>query len=124
MRMTMSRAALSVRAFAFYLFLLAGILIVIPNEFLSLFGLVTTDEVWIRVVGMLTAILGYYYFEASRHELTALIRATVYGRFAILAGFTCLVVLDMAPAVLLLFGVVDAVAALWTARSLSADASA
>ena len=124
MKMTRSRAALSVKVFSFYLFALAGILIVAPNQFLMVFGLATTDEVWIRVVGVLAAVLGFYYFEASRRQWTGFMRATVYGRFGVLVGFACLVGLGLAPPVLLLFGVVDAAAAVWTARGLRADTSA
>ncbi len=121
MSMTRSRAALTVRVFSFYLFGLAGILILIPNQFLLIFGLPTTDEIWIRVVGVLVAVLGYYYFEASRREWTGFMQATVYGRLGVLFGFACFVVLGLAPLVLLVFGVVDGAAAVWTARGLSTD---
>ena len=124
MRVTRSRAALTVRVFSFYLFALAAILIAVPNQFLSVFGLARTDEIWIRVVGMLVAILGYYYFEASRHEWTGFMQATVYGRFGVLVGFVCFVVSGLAPPVLLVFGVVAAAAAVWTSRALNTDARA
>ena len=49
----MSNTAKSVFVFAIYLFLLGITLLVTPNVLLTLFAYPTTEEVWIRVVGML-----------------------------------------------------------------------
>lgn len=117
----MSRSAVSVLVFAVYLFLLGVTLLVAPNLLLRLFGFPETAEVWIRVVGMLVTVLGFYYLQASRHELTAFLRATVYGRFSVLAFFVAFVLLGLAPAVLILFGVIDAAGATWTAACLRAE---
>ena len=80
----------------------------------------------IRVTGfaltaMLVLILGYYYSTAARNNLTVFMRASVYGRFSVLVFFIAFVALGWAPATLILFGVIDAVAAGWTAVSLRAD---
>lgn len=48
-------------------------------------------------------------------------RATVFGRFAVLLFFVAFVLLDFAPPVLILFGVIDAAAAIWTAIALRAE---
>ena len=69
-------------------------------------------------VPMLVLILGYYYSTAARNNLTPFIRATVYGRFSVLLFFIAFVALGWAPAILILFGVIDAAAAVWTAVSL------
>ena len=114
----MSRAAFSVLVFSFYLFALGLVLVVIPNVLLSLFHVPATNEVWIRVVGMLVFILGFYYATAARGELTAFLRATVYGRAAAFVSFVALVVLGLAPPVLIVFGVIDGAAAVWTGLAL------
>lgn len=114
----MSKAATSVFVFSIYLFGLGLILVTFPNVLLSVFRIPETNEVWVRVVGMLVLIIGYYYAIAARHELGSFLRATIVGRFSVLVFFTAFVLLGFAPPVLILFGVIDAVAAAWTWREL------
>ncbi len=117
----MSRAALSVFVFSIYLFILGAVLVIVPNVLLSLFRIPETNEVWVRVVGMLVLILGYYYSTAARNEMTMFLRATAYGRLSVLAFFIAFVVLGFAPSALILFGVIDAAAALWTLSALGSQ---
>ena len=114
----MSKSATSVFVFALYLFVIGLTLLVVPNLLLGLFGIPETGEVWIRVVGTVVTILGYYYLQAARNELTAFFRATVYGRTAVLVFFIAFVVLKLAPPALILFGAIDAAGAMWTALCL------
>lgn len=118
----MSKSAISIRVFAFYMLGLGSILVLAPNMFLSLFQVPETSEVWIRVVGSLVLIIGYYYLMASGQEMPAFYRWTVHGRLAVLVFFIAFVALGFAPPVLILFGTVDAAAALWTAWCLRKDA--
>ena len=120
----MSKAARSVWVFSIYLFILGTVLVIAPNALLSPFGFPDTNEVWVRVVGMLVLILGYYYMTAARSDSTAVIRATVVGRCAVFVFFIAFVVLGFAPPALILFGAIDAVAAAWTGVSLAADRAA
>ncbi len=120
----MSKAARSVWVFSIYLFVLGFVLVVVPNTLLSLFGLAETTDVWVRVVGMLVVILGYYYMTAASSESTAVIRATVVGRCAVLVFFVAFVLLEFAPPILTLFGVIDAAAAAWTGFALRAARAA
>ncbi len=117
----MSKSARSLFVFSVYLFILGIILIVIPNVLLRLFALQETNEVWIRVVGMLVFILGFYYYQASRSEIKKFFQWTVYGRTAVLIFFIVFVLLDFAPLTLILFGFIDAVAAFWTQLSLRSE---
>ena len=114
----MSQAARSVLVFAVYLWIIGALLVVVPNLLLSLILIPETHEVWIRVVGMLVLILGYYYYTAAKGELTALMRATVLGRYSVLVFFIVFVALGLAAPMLLVFGIIDAAAATWTALSL------
>ena len=114
----MSKAATSVFVFSLYMFVLGAILLVFPNFLLGLFGIPETTEVWIRVVAMLVLILGVYYFVAARTELRAFFVASVLGRFSVLVFLTAFVLLGFAPPALIIFGLVDAAAAFWTAFSL------
>ena len=117
----MSKSARSIFVFSIYMFALGAVLLLQPNLLLRLFLFPETDEIWIRVVGMLVLILGFYYFQASKGELRIFFQATVYGRTAVLVFFVAFALLDMAPLTLVLFGLVDALAALWTHRSLRSE---
>lgn len=114
----MSQAAISLRVFSLYMFVLGLVLILVPNLFLRLCGIAPTREVWIRIVGMLVVILGYYDFMATRTEDAAFFRWSVHARLFAAALLAVLVVSKLAPAILILFGLIDAAAAIWTALSL------
>lgn len=114
----MSRAANSVFLFGCYLLGLGAMLLTVPNLLLAAFTLPATDEVWIRVVGMLVLLLGIYYALAARAEYAAFFRWTIYIRCSVIVFFTTFVALGFAPAPLILFGVVDVLGAAWTAVAL------
>lgn len=114
----MSKAARSLYLFSIYLMAVGTLLVLVPNLLLWILLLPQTDEVWIRILGMLAFILGYYYLQASKNELKQFFQWTVYGR---LAGFLLFCILGFGgfgPPVLILFGVIDGLAALWTHRCL------
>ena len=114
----MTSAARSIRAFAVYLLLLALVLLIAPNPLLQAFGLPSPSEVWIRVVGMLVAFLGVYYWTAAAAELTPFFRATLLTRFTVPVFFLIFVGAGWVGWPILLFGVVDALGATWTWRAL------
>ena len=114
----MSKAARSLFAFAIYLIGIGLGFLILPNLVLRLFGFPETTEPWIRVMAMLLLFLAYYYIHASQNELTDFIRITVYARGSVILFFGAFVLLDMAQPMLLLFGAVDLVAAIWTWLSL------
>jgi hypothetical protein len=114
----MSKAARSLFVFGIYLIGIGLGFLIVPNVVLRLFGFPETSEPWIRVMAMLLLFLAYYYIQASRHEMTDFIRYTVYARASVILFFAAFVVLDIAKPMLLLFGVVDLAAALWTWLSL------
>lgn len=120
----MSKAAFSLRVFSIYLFALGSVLVAAPNLMLSFFGIPETHEVWIRVVGVLVLVIGYVDFMASRNELSALFHWSVAARLAVLVFFVSFVALGFAPPILVLFGAIDAAAAIWTAVCLRADGMA
>jgi hypothetical protein len=110
----MSPAARSIKIFGAYLLLLALILLLAPNLLLGLVRMAPTSEVWIRVVGMVVGFLGFYYWQAARAELKAFFAWTIPVRLSVPAFFAAFVTLGMVDPTLLLFGAVDAAAALWT----------
>ena len=114
----MSKAANSVQVFGLYLVVPGMGFLLIPNVLLPLFGVPTTDEPWIRVVGVLVLALACYYTQAARKELKEFFRFTVYVRAAVFVVFTAFVLLRLAPPTLMVFGVVDLAGAIWTQLSL------
>jgi hypothetical protein len=117
----MSRAAKSLFVFGVYLVGLSGMLLLIPNWLIGMFGIAPTSEVWIRVVGMLVLFLSVYYIQSARSELTAFARWSVYVRASVIGFFGLFVLLDLAPAALIIFAVVDLAGAIWTALALRQD---
>lgn len=118
----MSRAARSLFIFGVYLEFLATTLIFVPNVLLNAFGVASTHENWIRVVGVLTGVIGIYYLVASRRDFAPIIAASVPVRFALTASFVAFVILDRADPSILFFGVADAVGATWTWLALRVEA--
>ncbi len=116
----MSAPAKSLFVFAIYLVGLSLVLLVTPNTLIHLFNQPETHEVWIRVVGMLLLFIAFYYFQVVRREWRDFIRWTVYTRSLVIVFFTAFVLFGLAPAVLILFGLIDLLFAVWTALALRA----
>ncbi len=116
----MSAPAKSLFVFSIYLVGLSLVLLLSPNTLIRLFNQPETHEVWIRVVGMLLLFIAFYYFQVVRKEWIEFIRWTVYTRSLVIVFLTAFVLLGMAPAVLILFGLIDLLFALWTVLALRA----
>ncbi len=114
----MSDPAKTVYAFGWYIIVLGTVLVLAPNLMLTTIGLPPTEEVWIRVVGMLLLFLAGYYFIAARAEWTRFFRASVWFRSLVILFFAAFVVLGLVEPVVLAFAGVDLLAALWTASAL------
>jgi hypothetical protein len=93
-----------------------------PNFVLPLFGFATTTEPWVRVAGLLAAIIGMYFFYCARWNVVPFFRLTVVGRLTFMAGSIGLVVLGIARPGLLIIGGLDTIGAIWTWQSLRAAA--
>ena len=114
----MSNAAKSIFAFGIYLAGSGAILVVTPNTLFAVLGLPSTSEVWVRVVGVLTLVLAFYFIQAARNELTDFFRWTVYARLSVMVFFTAFVLVGFVGPVLILFGAVDLLGAIWTSWAL------
>ncbi len=114
----MSKTARSVFTFGIYLLLTGATLVLVPNLLLRTFMLAETHEVWVRVVGTLALLLGFYYVQMSRMESAEFFRLSVYTRASVVVFFTAFVLLGLVGAPLIAFGVVDLAGALWTWSSL------
>jgi hypothetical protein len=118
----MTAAARSIVYFGVYIVLTGLTLLVAPNALLPVFGLDTTSEVWVRVLGCVVTVVGAYYIAMGRAEATVFFKATLWGRAWIFLSFLGLVVIGMSKPPLVIFGAVDLLGALWTWRALKAAA--
>jgi hypothetical protein len=114
----MSRAAKSILAFGVYLTVLGAGLAIAPDALLAIFRQPPAHEPWLRLLGIVSLVLGGYYIGAARGELTAFFRMSVFGRAAGCAGFAACVGAGWAPSFVLLFAALDGAGALWTFRAL------
>jgi hypothetical protein len=110
----MTAAAKSVYYFGFYLYLIGLTLIFIPNVFLKTVQIPETNEVWIRVVGLLAFFIGFYYHRSGSANTTSFFRLTIPTRILVFVAFTSFVLLKYVPPVLIVFGTIDLLGAIWT----------
>jgi len=116
----MSNLKLSITVFGIYLSLAGLSFIVIPNLILPIFGLPATTEIWIRLAGLLTVILGMYFLYSVRHNDRHFFQATLYARLMFFTGVTLFVIFKLGSPMLIAFGLVDLLGAAWTWSALRA----
>src|SRR5215213_3720213 len=90
-------AAVSILVFGTYLVGLGLTLLLAPNVLLGIFGIPRTDEIWVRILGAVLAVIGYYQIQAARQRSEWFMRASVLGRAAIAMTLFGLVVTGAAP---------------------------
>lgn len=110
----MTAAAKSVYYFGFYLYVVGLTLIAAPNLLLKTMQLPETNEVWIRVVGVLAFCIGYYYHRAGAGNIHAFLKHTIPTRLFVFATFTIFVLLDYVSPAIIVFGTADLAGAVWT----------
>jgi hypothetical protein len=108
--------------FSACLLVVGGFLSVGPNTLLSLVGMPETNEVWIRILGVVAILLALYYFDAARNNSRGFFAASILGR-----GFsTAALVVFWAtgqPWQLLIFAGVELAGAIWTYTAMRAQAA-
>ncbi len=110
----MRSASTSIIAWSIYMLLVGLGFTLMPNLVLPIFGLPTTSEVWIRVVGLLVVFTAVYYYVCGRQNVGVFIRATVPVRLGFAAGMALLAALRLGGAALFLFAALDVLGAAWT----------
>ncbi len=118
----MTRTSRSLIVFGCYDIAIGLGLFLAPDTTLDFLRTAPTTEHWIRLLGMSAMVLGFHYIVAGRAHLTVMAHASLWGRLAMAAGFSALVLLDLAP--ILLLGIVgnELLGVLWTTLALKADA--
>jgi hypothetical protein len=101
----------TVQYFGYYLYIVAATLVFVPN----ILQVPETNEVWIRVLGILVGGLAMYYHRMGQAGSEEFAVTSVYVRIIfVLVSFIALWGAGIGPWQLIIFGVIDALAALWT----------
>jgi hypothetical protein len=114
----MSAVARSLVVFGWYLAGLGAVLVFAPNLLLWVVGMPPTEEVWIRVAGVLVLVIAYFNVRNGREGLHPYAWLTVHARVAVLVFFVGFVLAGLAKPILILVGLIDLAGALWTAAAL------
>jgi hypothetical protein len=117
----MSKSAFSVKIFGIYKMLLGPTLILFPNLLLSVFGVAPTNEVWIRVIGVLAFNVGVYYWVAAKCEAKAFFISTVVSRALVLLALVSFAALGLMSPIIILVGCVDFAGGIWTWTALRSE---
>ena len=117
----MNQSTLSMMVFGLYISVLGLVFMIVPNPIITLFGFEPVTDIWIRIVGLILVILGYYYYMAIKEKAYNFYKWTAYGRFPIFFVFLAFVLLDLGPPILLLFGAFDTSCSIWTGWALKKE---
>ena len=110
----MDATAFSIYAFGIYE-MMAGLgFLAIPNLILSFLSMEKTTAPWIRVVGILAIIIGYYHFMIGQLTIEVLYWPTIFVRITFIILLILLVLTKKAPKKIILFGVVSLLSTIWT----------
>jgi len=114
----MSKSARTIFIYGLYA-LFAGIgFILMPDFCLGLFGFEPAGDHWIRVVGILTLGIAYYYLTSARAESKHFFKISWHGRIYFFVASSLLAVFGLAPWNILAVESVDLISAIWTALTL------
>lgn len=112
----------SMQVFGIYLILVAGCgLILIPRFMLDLFGLNAGDDVWIRMVGLLAALIGVYYQVAATADLKVIYRTSIPARIVAACFMAYLFASGALTVGILIFAALDLAGAIWTWAALRSE---
>ncbi len=114
----MSGAGRSLFVFGVYLLVLGAGLIAVPALVVAPFGLAPSNEPWLRVLGVVSMVLGWYYVQAARRNDEGFARASIQGRGFVFLAFGALVAARVAGPGLAVIGAVDLAGAAWTFAAL------
>ena len=117
----MKKSSTSIFVFGLYLVGMGLGLVVMPNFVLGTLGFPATNEVWVRVVGVLALVLAFYYISAARADLKTFAQWTVTARIGVFIAFTVFVLMKFVGPVMILLGSVDLLGALWTGWALRSE---
>lgn len=118
----MSHSAISVLGFGFYLAAGGLLLLLAPQEVCGILQLHPPgNSIWVRLSGMFFLDLAFYCIKAAVNEQESFIRWSILTRPWTLVFLGAFVAAGIESPRILIFGVVDLLATLWTVFALRAD---
>ncbi len=119
----MSRAALSVFVMGLYLIFLGITFLFMPEIMFLILAYPTPPDIASRILGMIFVLLAYYYIRAALDEegMRKFFVWTVHTRAVVIIFLSVFAALQMVSPLIILFGVIDLAAALWTFWALRKD---
>jgi hypothetical protein len=111
---SLSGPARTVFYFSLYMAAVGLLLVLAPTLPLAIFGLPEAGVEWVRILGLLVLILGFYYQTLARHEVGAFFEASVRMRSAVPFVFVAFAWMGWVKPILILFGLGDLLGAIWT----------
>ncbi|MHA2280541.1 MAG: hypothetical protein ACXAC5_06795 [Promethearchaeota archaeon] len=117
----MSRAALSIFIFGIYVIFLGISFLFFPEMMFTILAEPNPPDVVSRVLGMIFVLLAYYYIRAAFEEMTKFFMWTVHTRASIIIFLIIFAALGLTSPLIVLFGVIDLAAAIWTFWALRKD---
>ena len=114
----MTSTAKSIFYYSFYMMGMGLCLLFSPNLILGAFGFAPTNDIWIRILGLLAFCAGILYFYCGRTNQTGFFRISVTERIVFFLGIVGIVLFLPANPMLILIGSVDLFGAIWTALTL------
>ncbi len=80
----------SLRVWSFYVLGIGAALLLVPNLVFDILGIPNTDDVWVRVLGLVAIVLGVVYLAAAAGAHFDMVRASVNARAVAVVGFLVL----------------------------------
>ena len=117
----MSKTSISILVYSIYLGTGGAGMAFIPNVMLPLLGVPPTNEVWIRLFGFLALVLGAKGINGALLNLTPVMQFDIYTRTCFAVFLTVLILMGISPPIMIIFAIIDFVAAMWTLVSIRAD---
>ncbi len=123
MARTCSRAAFSMKCFAFYVVGIGSLFLLFPEVMHSLAN-IEPPNVISRVFGLILVFLAYYYFKTARADkgMEPFFWATVHTRALAIFVLLVFMLLGFAGPLVVVFGLGDFAGAMWTFWALRRDA--
>ncbi|MHA2039835.1 MAG: hypothetical protein ACW98X_25750 [Promethearchaeota archaeon] len=113
----MSRAALSIFIMGIYIIFLGITFLFFPEMMFAILAEPNPPDVVSRVLGMIFVLLAYYYIRAAfegGEGMKKFFMWTVHTRASIIIFLIIFAVLSLTSPLIILFGVIDLVMAIWT----------
>ncbi|MCA9912052.1 MAG: hypothetical protein KC496_01830 [Anaerolineae bacterium] len=120
----MNKAAQTILTWGLVIVLAGLFLLLFPHVTASLLGMAAPVDGWARLTGAFMVWLGIYYVVAAQSNARAFFRMTVILRPTVLLVLIVFVAMGLFKPPIILVGIADTLAAIWTAWALRAEQQA